>query len=86
MLLVKPVKRWALGFRVSSTTNKSFNWIELACSQTFNTKDEAISYTEATPDWNRHKNQNNAQVKLPCGPFELTNEEIAFYERQPKKT
>lgn len=86
MLLVKPVKRWALGFRVSSPLNKSFNWIELSCSQTFDTKEETISYMEATPDWNRHKNLNHPQVKLKCGPFELTDEEMAFYERQPKKT
>jgi len=85
MLLVKPVKRWALGFRVSSSLNKSFNWVELASSQTFDTKDEVISYMEATPDWNRHKNQNHPQVQLKCGPFELTNEEMAFYERQPNK-
>lgn len=86
MLLVKPVRRWALGFRVSSKLNKSFNWIELASSQTFDTKDEAVSYMEATPDWCRHKNQNHPQVKLKCGPFELTDAEVAFYDKQSKSS
>ena len=85
MLLSKPVKRWALGFRVSSNLNRSFNWIELASSQTFDTQDEVISYMEATPNWNRHRNLNQPSVGLPCGPFELTDEEMAFYERQPKR-
>ena len=85
MKLAKPVKRWALGFRVTSKMNKSFNWIELANPQTFDTKEDAEKFTKENPTWNQHKNQNHTNVRLTCGPFELTSDEIAFYERQPSR-
>ena len=88
MKLTKPVKRWALGFRVSSNLNKSFNWIELANSNTFDTKEEAETYMAEHPDWNRHRNtalsSDPTRIKKSryCGPFELTDAEITDYNNR----
>lgn len=82
MKLHKPVKRWAIGFRVSSKLNRSFNWVEFANPHTFDTEEEAVQFITDTPNWNQHKNQNDPRVKIKyCGPFELTDEEIATFER-----
>ena len=88
MKLLKPVKRWALGFRVSSNLNKSFNWVEFANENTFDTKEEAEAYMEAHPDWNNHRNVAHAgdptRIKKSryCGPFELTDEEVTTYQNR----
>lgn len=82
MLLSKPVKQWALGFRVSSKLNRSFNWVEFSNSHTFDTEEEAIQFMADNTDWNQHRNQNDPRVKIKyCGPFKLTDEEMATYER-----
>jgi len=81
MKLAKPVKRWALGIRIASKMNKSFNWIELANSQTFDSKEDAEKFIKENPNWNQHKNHNHPNVRIQCGPFELTDEEIAFYTK-----
>jgi hypothetical protein len=73
----KPVKKFALGLRVSSKLNRSFNWVEFANSQTFDTKEEAEKFVRDNVEWNRHRNPNNPSVKNKnVGIFQLTDEEI----------
>jgi len=83
MKLLKPVKRWALGFRVSSKMNKSFNWVEFSNSFTFDTKEEAEKFMAENTGWNQHVNKNNPSVKIKyCGPFQLTDAEMVDYNNR----
>ena len=83
MKLLKPVKRWALGFRVSSKLNKSFNWVEFANPNTFDTKEDAEKYMTETEGWNQHRNHSNPSVKIKhCGPFQLTDAEMVDYNNR----
>ena len=80
MLPSKPVKKYGLGLRVSSTANKSFNWLEWANPNTFETEAEANEYMTNSPEWNNHRNQNNAGVKNKyCGIIRLSQEEIDWW-------
>lgn len=83
MKLSKPVKPWALGFRVSSTLNKSFNWVEFANANTFDSKEEAEKFMSENLNWNQHRNISNPNVKHKyCGPFKLTDEEVTKYNNR----
>ena len=80
MLPLFPVKKFGLGVRVSSSQNKSFNWLEWANPNTFDTKKEAEQYMGSTLNWNLHKNQNNPNIKNKyCGIMELNKEELIYW-------
>ena len=75
-----------MGLRVSSNLNKSFNWLEWANPNTFDTREEVEKYMEETVGWNKHRNQNQD----PNSPIlkhkyitviELTDEEIEYWTR-----
>lgn len=78
----KPVKKFAFGLRVSSKLNRSFNWVEFANPNTFDTKEEAEKFIQDTPNWNKHRNPNNPSVKNKnVGIFQLTDDELQQYNR-----
>ena len=80
MLPEKPVKKFGLGLRISSKLNRSFNWLEWANQNTFDTHEELNEFMKKNPDWNRHRNQNNSSIKNKyCGPIELTEEELNYW-------
>ena len=78
----QPVKKWALGLRVSSKLNRSFNYVEFANPNTFDTIEEAQAYMGDNPEWNKHRNLPNPRVKNKnMGPFELTDDEVQNLNR-----
>lgn len=72
----KPVKKYALGFRINSNLNKSFNWVEFANPQTFDTEEEIKDYIEKNPNWNKHITRHPQ-----CGIFCLSDEEVKNYNQ-----
>lgn len=78
----QPVKKWALGLRVSSKLNRSFNYVEFANPNTFDSQEEAQKYIEENPEWNKHRNLPNPRVKNNnMGPFQLTDDEVVELNR-----
>jgi hypothetical protein len=78
----KPVKKWAIGLRVSSKLNRSFNYVEFANPNTFDSQEEAQAYIESQPNWNRHRTLVDPTIKNSnVGPFELTDEEVIELNR-----